>query len=57
MRNRHLARVCGVCHAPMARQEETCWRCGATWTTPEDAPRITSTPVALPVAVAPKKAA
>jgi hypothetical protein len=26
--------------APMARQEDTCWRCGARWAS-EDAPRTT----------------
>jgi hypothetical protein len=29
MRERHLPRVCPQCRAPMARQEPTCWRCGA----------------------------
>ena len=38
MRNRHFPRLCGSCRAPMARQEETCWRCGARWVS-EDAPR------------------
>ena len=58
MRDRHLPRVCRVCHAPLARQEDTCWRCGTEWTS-EDAPRTTSysRPAALPVAVAHKKAA
>jgi predicted amidophosphoribosyltransferase len=40
MRDRHLSRVCGSCRAPMARQEDTCWRCGARWAS-EDAPRTT----------------
>ena len=31
MRDRHLPRLCGHCHAPMARQEDTCWRCGTQW--------------------------
>jgi predicted amidophosphoribosyltransferase len=38
MRDRHFPRVCGRCHAPMARQEDACWRCGAPWA-PEDRPR------------------
>lgn len=38
MRNRHFPRVCGHCHAPMARQEDACWRCGTQWAS-EDAPR------------------
>ena len=31
MRERHFPRVCRSCRAPMARQEDTCWRCGAPW--------------------------
>jgi hypothetical protein len=31
MRNRHLPRLCRSCGGPMARQEDTCWRCGARW--------------------------
>ena len=31
MRNRHMARVCGNCQAPMASGEDTCWRCGVAW--------------------------
>ena len=37
MRDRHLPRLCGHCHAPMARQEDTCWRCGTQWVS-ENAP-------------------
>ena len=40
MRERHFPRVCRSCHAPMARQEDTCWRCGTEWAS-EDAPRTT----------------
>jgi hypothetical protein len=40
MRERHLPRVCRSCQAPMARQEDACWRCGARWAS-EDAPRTT----------------
>jgi RNA polymerase subunit RPABC4/transcription elongation factor Spt4 len=40
MRERHLPRVCRSCQAPMARQEDTCWRCGARWAS-EDTPRTT----------------
>jgi hypothetical protein len=29
MRERHFPRVCRACRAPMARQEDICWRCGA----------------------------
>ena len=38
MRDRHLPRLCHICQAPMARQEDGCWRCGARWAT-EDRPR------------------
>ena len=38
MRDRHLPRLCRACHAPMARQEDTCWQCGTQWAT-EDRPR------------------
>lgn len=36
MRNRHLPRICTVCGAPLAGQEEACWRCGARWIAPAD---------------------
>jgi predicted amidophosphoribosyltransferase len=39
MRSRHVPRVCGHCNAPMARQENACWRCGTEWAS-EDVPRI-----------------
>ena len=39
MRSRHVPRVCGHCNAPMARQEDACWRCATEWSF-EDAPRI-----------------
>ena len=38
MRNRHFARRCVSCQAPMARQEDTCWRCGAQWRSEERPP-------------------
>jgi hypothetical protein len=31
MRNRHFPRLCRSCDAPMARQEDSCWSCGAAW--------------------------
>jgi hypothetical protein len=40
MRERHFPRVCRSCQAPMARQEDTCWRCGAPGAA-DDAPRTT----------------
>jgi hypothetical protein len=42
MRERHFPRVCRSCSAPMARQEDTCWRCGTRWAS-EDEPRTTLT--------------
>jgi hypothetical protein len=40
VRERHFPRVCHTCHAPMARQEDSCWRCGTQWAS-EDEPRTT----------------
>lgn len=40
MRERHLPRVCRSCRAPMARQEDACWRCGTHWAS-EPGPRTT----------------
>jgi hypothetical protein len=40
MRERHFPRVCRACEAPMARQEDTCWRCGTQWVS-EGEPRTT----------------
>jgi hypothetical protein len=31
MRDRHHARLCGSCRAPIARTEDACWRCGMPW--------------------------
>jgi hypothetical protein len=31
MRGRHFPRLCRSCDAPMARQQYTCWSCGAAW--------------------------
>jgi hypothetical protein len=30
MNNRHRPRLCRSCQAPMARQEDACWKCGAS---------------------------
>ena len=40
MRERHFPRVCHSCRAPMARQEDACWRCGTQWAS-EDQPQTT----------------
>jgi hypothetical protein len=40
MRERHFPRVCLSCSAPLARQEDTCWRCGTRWAS-EGEPRTT----------------
>jgi hypothetical protein len=45
IRNRHIPRVCRSCHAPMARQEDSCWRCGTRWAS-EDEPRTPLTLIA-----------
>jgi hypothetical protein len=37
MRQRHIPRLC-QCGGPMARQAETCWRCGTQWAS-ENEPR------------------
>jgi hypothetical protein len=37
MRDRHFSRLCRSCQAPLARQEGSCWRCGAQWAS-EDVP-------------------
>jgi hypothetical protein len=50
MRERHHARLCRDCSAPMARQEAACWRCGTRWAS-EDAPSA-PTLMAPPVLVA-----
>jgi hypothetical protein len=53
MRRRHFPRLCESCQAPMARQEDTCWRCGTRWVS-EDRPRPTLRviPGGLPAAAA-----
>jgi hypothetical protein len=40
MRNRHIARVCRHCQAPMASGAATCWRCGVAWATEEQPPTV-----------------
>lgn len=31
MHGRHFPRLCRSCDAPMARQQDACWSCGAAW--------------------------
>ena len=31
MSDRHFPRLCQTCGSPLARKEDTCWRCGADW--------------------------
>jgi hypothetical protein len=38
MRHRHVPRLCRSCQAPMARQDDACWRCDTEWVS-EDTPR------------------
>jgi predicted amidophosphoribosyltransferase len=49
MRDRHFPRLCRHCHAPMARQQDECWRCGTQWAS-EDQPAtaLRAVPAATP---------
>jgi hypothetical protein len=47
VRNRHLPRLCRSCRGPMARQEDTCWRCGARCA--DELPRAGQPRVVLPI--------
>ena len=47
MRDRHIPRLCRSCTAPMARQQDACWRCGVEWST-----TVPSRPAADPIATA-----
>ena len=44
MRDRHFPRLCSHCDAPMARQQDACWRCGTLWAS-EQQPRTALRPV------------
>jgi predicted amidophosphoribosyltransferase len=49
MRDRHHPRLCRSCQAPMARQEDACWRCGVTWATEAAPPsHLPATPLQSP---------
>jgi predicted amidophosphoribosyltransferase len=55
MRDRHFPRLCRSCDRPMARQEDTCWRCGAQWAS-EAAARTSMNAVARKVPTLPAAA-
>ena len=38
VRERYRPRRCENCRAEVARQDETCWRCGAGWAAPAAKP-------------------
>jgi predicted amidophosphoribosyltransferase len=48
MRDRHFPRLCRTCDAPMSRQEDTCWRCGAAWSTADEQVHLRVIPGAAP---------
>ncbi len=52
MRDRHFPRLCRTCDAPMARQADTCWHCGAQWVHKTD---TTGNPPAAPGAARAKR--
>jgi hypothetical protein len=39
MRDRHRPRLCESCQAPIAREDDACWRCATPWA--DDGPRST----------------
>lgn len=46
-RNRHIPRICRDCRAPMASDQDDCWRCDSRWSTepaPSTALRVLSVP-------------
>ena len=38
MRQRHNPRLCQSCGGPLARQAQTCWRCGTRWAAEDEPP-------------------
>jgi hypothetical protein len=42
MRDRHFPRLCRSCNGPMARQEDSCWRCEAPAAGPAPRPALTA---------------
>jgi hypothetical protein len=55
MRDRHFPRLCRTCDAPMARQDDTYWRCGAQWASEHET--TSESPAAPGAAPAPPGAA
>ena len=57
MRQRHVPRLCQSCRGPMARQTETCWRCGTQWASEDDTRiRLRVIPGGVPAAAGTKRA-
>ena len=57
MRQRHLPRLCQSCRAPMARQAETCWRCGTQWASEDETRmRLRVIPGGVPAAAGTQRA-
>lgn len=52
--NRHVPRICLACAAPMARQEDSCWNCGAAWVDPVGRPTGAGPSAGLPADVDPQ---
>jgi hypothetical protein len=51
MRQRHVPRLCQSCRGPMARQSETCWRCGTQWASEDETrPLLRVIPGGVPAA-------
>ena len=51
MRQRHVPRLCQSCRGPMARQAETCWRCGTQWASEDETrPLLRVIPGGVPAA-------
>lgn len=45
MRDRHVPRLCHSCHAPMSRQEDSCWHCATQWAGEDEGATIIRLPV------------
>ena len=57
MRQRHVPRLCHSCRAPVARQAETCWRCGTQWASEDETrTRLRVIPGGVPAAAGTQRA-